>query len=428
MPEIAENNRRIDIRRLAKDVRSLSLFGRTAAGGINRPAYSDNYMEAAQWLSTAMTDVGLSVRVDAVGNIVGRIGPEGPALLCGSHIDTVPDGGRYDGALGVLTALECVRVLQEAGHHFASPLEVIAFADEEGAYGSLLGSRAMTGALTLDEIERAIGPSGQRLAEAMRQAGFDAGRFATAVRPRSDYLGYIELHIEQGPVLEAGGQQIGVVTAIAGIGQADHIFTGSPDHAGTTPTPMRKDALRSAVDFVNRAFALLERECDADARLTFGVVNVKPNAANVVPGQVRLRQEVRHPSMVNLDAFVAALQALAAETGKKSGIRVDYVPVSRDLSCAMSQPMQTFLGEICAELDLRFINLPSGAGHDAQSFAPLCPTGMIFVPSLGGRSHCPEEETSLSAMADGANVLLNAIARLTSCPWPSGRQIPAGLI
>lgn len=400
----------IDIRRLANDVHGLSQFGRTAAGGIDRPAYSPAYQDAAQWLSAAMTAAGLAVRMDAVGNIIGRIGPSGPAFLCGSHIDTVRNGGRYDGTLGVLTALECVRVLTRAGHRFAYPLEVIAFADEEGAYVSLLGSRVMTGALTPDDIDRAAGPSGLPLVEAMRRAGFDASRFAMAARPRSDYLGYIELHIEQGPVLEAAMQQIGIVTAIAGIVQSDHVFHGAPDHAGTTPMPMRKDALRSAAAFVNRAYTLLERECDPDGRLTFGIIEVEPNAANVVPGRVRLRQEVRHPDMAKLDAFVAALQALATE----NDIRVDHVPVSRDLSRAMSDSMQSALTGICEELGLRSMKLPSGAGHDAQSFAPLCPTGMIFVPSVGGKSHCPEEETSASAMIDGANVLLHAIARLTS--------------
>ncbi len=269
---------------LFSDLNELARFGAERTGGISRTAFSPAFVEAQAWLLQRMADAGLAVRIDAAGNVIGRHGPQGPAVVSASHIDTVPNGGALDGALGVIAGLEAFRRLKARGHAFDRALEIIAFADEEGEYFSLFGSRAMLGLVTPEEITAALGGKGKSLTEALREAGLDPTKVAHARRSKRDFHAYVELHIEQGPVLERLGRFVGIVTNIVGIEVTEFAFTGRPDHSGTTPLDMRQDALRAAVEFCKACYDLA-RAADPALRLNFGALSITPKALNVVPGR-----------------------------------------------------------------------------------------------------------------------------------------------
>lgn len=397
---------------LFSDLKELARFGADAQGGINRTAFSPAFIEAQAWLLRSMADAGLAVRIDVAGNVIGRYGPQGPAVVCASHVDTVPNGGALDGALGVLAGLEAFRALKARGHRFDRALEVIAFADEEGEYFSLFGSRAMLGLVTTKEIAAAKGGKGKLLSEALHEAGLDPSKIAGARRPKTNFHAYVELHIEQGPVLERLGRAVGVVTNIVGIEVTEFSFTGRPDHSGTTPFDMRKDALRAAIEFCKACYDLAQAT-DPDLRLNFGSLSIEPKALNVVPGEVRLQQELRHPDPAILSAVAQESWRMAEGRTRRLGVAAQWKTVSRDEPAAMDESMQALL-HTCAEgLGIEAHSLPSGAGHDAQLFATVCPTAMLFVQSTGGRSHCPQESSPPEAITQGVEVLTEALARLT---------------
>ncbi len=400
----------VDIGRLRADLDALAGFGRTPAGGVDRRTFSPAFQEAQDWLIERMRAAGLAARRDAAGNAIGRIGPQGPAVLAGSHIDSVPDGGRFDGALGVLAALEAARAMQEAGRPLRRALEVVAFADEEGSYLSLLGSRAMTGALAPDEMRAAHSAEGEPLAQAMARVGLDAERIAAAARPREAFAGYFELHVEQGPVLERRGVPIGVVEAIVGLDHADVRFLGEPAHAGTTPMDMRRDAVRGAAVYASRAFETVRRHGGADTRLTFGIVEAKPQVTNVVPYEARLRQEIRDPSAERLQALRRQMRDLARAVAAEENLQARYEDVSHSPPARMAEAARRRIEAACDALGLERLAMPSGAGHDAQAMAAVCEAGLLFVPSVGGHSHRPDELTRDEDVRRGAEVLARVVA------------------
>ena len=396
---------------LFADLDSLAAFGGGAAGGVSRTAFSPSFNEAQAWLKERMTEAGLAVRIDAAGNLIGRFGPPGPAVVCGSHIDSVPNGGRFDGALGVLAGLAAFRALKAEGHVFSRALEVIAFADEEGEYFSLFGSRAMLGLVTAAEIEAARGTRGKLLVDALRDAGLDPALVASARRPASDFHAYVELHIEQGPVLEQGGFDLGIVENIVGIETLEVTFTGRPDHSGTTPMRQRKDALRAAVAYCQ--FCYDEAARDEALRLNFDDWSIAPQALNVVAGQVRFRQEIRHPDAASLSAFVTKIAHFAQGSAKESNATADLRELARDEPAQMNTDIKALLKTAAKARSYKTLVMASGAGHDAQLFAPVCPTGMLFVPSVDGRSHCPEELSKPEAIRIAVTVLRDALRSLT---------------
>lgn len=398
---------------LLTDLKELARFGAEAAtGGISRTAFSPAFIEAQAWMLRRMADAGLAVRIDVAGNVIGRFGPQGPAVVCASHIDTVPNGGSLDGALGVMAGLEAFRALKARGHQFDRALEIVAFADEEGEYFSLFGSRAMLGLVTSKEIAAARGGKGKLLSEALREAGLDPAKIAGARRPKTNFHAYVELHIEQGPVLERLGRNVGVVTNIVGIEVTEFTFTGRPDHSGTTPFDMRQDALRASVEFCKACYDLAQAT-DPALRLNFGSLSIEPKALNVVPGQVRLQQELRHPDPAILSAVAQESWRMAEGRTRRLGVAAEWKTISRDEPAAMDGELQALLHSCAEELGIDAHSLPSGAGHDAQLFAPVCPTAMIFVQSTGGRSHCPEESSPPEAIRQGVLVLTEALGRLT---------------
>lgn len=397
---------------LFSDLKELARFGAEAAGGISRTAFSAAFVEAQAWLLQRMAEAGLAVRIDAAGNVIGRYGPPGPAVVCASHIDTVPNGGALDGALGVVAGLVAFRVLKARGHAFDRALEIIAFADEEGEYFSLFGSRAMLGLVTARDIAAAQGGKGKSLAEALHEAGLDPAKVAGARRSKRDFHAYVELHIEQGPVLERLGRGVGIVTNIVGIEVTEFTFTGRPDHSGTTPPDMRQDALRAAIEFCKACYDLA-RAADPALRLNFGALSIAPKALNVVPGRVVLQQELRHPDPAVLSAIAQESWRMAEGCARRLGVSAQWTTISRDEPAAMDDGITALLHSCAEDRGIDVHDLASGAGHDAQLFAPVCPAGMVFVQSTGGRSHCPEESSPPDAISQGVAVLTECLGRLT---------------
>lgn len=354
--------------------------------------------------------------VDGLGNIVA--GPpsttrEPTAVRTGSHLDTVPDGGAFDGALGALAALECVRRIAESGSRPARPVRALVFSDEEGNYGHLLGSGGLARGYSADELAGMVGRDGDRLVEALANCGFGPSTADYTRLPDAHLHAFVELHIEQGPRLEASAIDIGVVTGIVGLGGGTVEFVGRADHAGGTPMNARQDALLGAADFL-AGFPALAAAVGQQSVLTAGNLRVLPGADNVVPGQVTVRLDFRDAERSRVDALGQAVQQAAAAAAARHHLRVNYQPD------AVVDPVlldRTVMAQIAASADrlgLRHTELASFAGHDSQNMATRTPTGMIFVPSKGGRSHCPEEETDWGDVERGANVLLQTLLSLAA--------------
>jgi N-carbamoyl-L-amino-acid hydrolase len=397
------------------DLAELAKIGLDPARGVTRTAFSSAFAEAVEWLLDVMARAGLSARCDAAGNVVGRVGPAGaPAVVIGSHIDTVPNGGRYDGALGVLAGIECARVLAPLVARGSLALEVIAFADEEGTFVSLFGSRSMTGRLDPAVL---VGTKGERLAAVMADCGLELELVSRAHRTASEFATYLELHIEQGPLLEAAGIPIGVVTAITGCDTTRYHLQGAARHAGTTSMPARRDAGRAACQAVCDAYAAFESlDAPDTSRMTFGDIRLRPGASNVIPGVADVVSEVRSPDPYTLERLRTVTTA-AFETAA-SAARVELAMYDHEVERpeALSPAMVGIIEQAARDADLPSMRLPSGAVHDAQMFAPVVPTGMIFVPSQNGISHHPDEYTAPDQIAAGTVVLLRAAATALKAP------------
>jgi N-carbamoyl-L-amino-acid hydrolase len=403
---------RIDAGRLRADIEALAAIGRDPTGGITRPAWSPAHEEARAWLLGRLRAAGLAARVDSAGNVFGRLGEGTPIVMTGSHIDTVPRGGPLDGALGVLAGLECLRAVAASGRRPARPLEVAAFTDEEGRFYGFFGSRAMTGALDRQLAERLSDPAGLPLPEAMRRAGFDVAAAPTARRDAGDIAAYVELHIEQGPWLEADDLPIGVVESIVGIRRFRLVFVGQPDHAGTTPMDRRKDAFLTAAEYAAKSRDLVVRGGQGRAVTTIGVVDVRPGVPNIVPERTALLQELRDSDPAVLERLASRTLRTAERVARQRGLGLEVEHLMRADPVRMSPRIQATIEAAAAALGLGTRRMPSGAGHDAQILAAVTDAGMIFVPSQGGRSHRPDEWTDWPALERGANVLLGTLLRL----------------
>ena len=402
---MSTTGRDIDGDSLLADIERLAGFGALPGGGLHRRSFDPPWREACAWLAGRLREAGMSAHMDAAGNVVGRLGPaRGPALVIGSHLDTVPAGGHLDGAYGVLAGLACARAL--AGGELPMALEVVAFADEEGGWLDELGARAFCGDLTATALAEVRDADGRRLDDAMRECGLAPERIAEAARDPGDLHACLELHIEQGPVLESRGVPVGVVEGIVGIAHTDYRFRGRADHAGTTPMDTRRDALRAAAAFVTAAYAALPALASPSTRLTYGHLQVQPNATNVVPAEVLLREEIRDLDDDRLASLRDRLHALARSTASSHDLDVAVHAHDIGAGARMDEELMRRIEAACETLGLESLRMPSGAGHDAQVLARVCPAGMIFVPSRGGASHRPDEWTDPAALVDGARVLL----------------------
>ena len=379
--------------------------------------WSPPHEEARAWLIGEMRGAGLETWIDSAGNTFGATGiralrPETPVVLTGSHIDTVPEGGILDGALGVLAGLECLQAIGESRTRHARPLVVAAWSDEEGRYGSLFGSRAFCGMLDGAKLDEMAAVDGVRLVDAMASAGFDAHRAPEARVPAGAVGAYIELHIEQGARLEEAGIPIGVVETIVGVRRARVIFVGQADHAGTTPMDRRRDAFLASADYALRVREHIVTRGGRASVTNFGVVRVHPGASNIVPGRAELVHEMRDPDVAVLERLAGETASLAREVAGKHRVGVEIQPMSATTPALCSPRIQAATEKVCATLGLATRRLYSAAGHDAQNLARVTDSGMIFIPSPGGRSHRVDEMSDSQAIERGANALLHTLLAL----------------
>ena len=393
--------------RLDRSLAELAEIGKLPNGGVCRLAFSEADVLARNLVKNWMLEAGMSVRSDAVGNIIGTYaGTESgaAALATGSHIDTVPVGGRYDGCLGVLAGIEVARVLQENQIRLRHPFEVIVFSDEEN---SVIGCKAIAGNAPTDP-ERYRRKNGMSIQECLKNVGGDWEELHSAKRDRHEIAAFIELHVEQGGVLEAWDKQIGVVTGIVGQYRYMVQIIGRPNHAGTTPMNMRKDALVAASQLV-LAINRLGVETEGEQVATVGHLTVSPNGTNVVPARVDLSIDLRDLSEENLQYLISEIEKECEVIAQNTGTEITLEQKLNVLPTLAKPELMEAIAEVCQNLHLSYDYLPSRAGHDAQEIGRFTDMGMIFVPSRDGISHSQDEYTSPEQCAQGANVLLHTL-------------------
>lgn len=394
--------------RMEQRIQALAKFGGNAAGGVDRVAFSDADLAGREYIKELMQSAGLQVSVDTAGNIIGRReGSEDdlPPIMFGSHIDSVPGGGNYDGDVGVIGAIEVAQVLMERNIRLQHPIEVVSFTDEEGG---LTGSRAMIGHLS-DQALAVKTHSGLSIREGISRVGGNPDRLDLAVRKPGDIAAFIELHIEQGATLDADGINIGVVEGIVGIRWWDVTIEGFANHAGTTPMNRRWDAMVTAAE-LTLAINRIATEMPGRQVATVGRIQAYPGAPNVIPGEVVMSLEIRDLEAQKIQQVFDLISAAAERIGstRSTPIRFAEIDVASPPAPTDLQ-MRRVISASAEALGMSFRLMPSGAGHDAQDLATIAPTGMIFVPSVDGISHSPREFTSARDMANGANVLLQTI-------------------
>jgi beta-ureidopropionase / N-carbamoyl-L-amino-acid hydrolase len=406
---------RINSDRMLDAFNQLALIGGTADSGVDRPSFSEAHLAARAWLRGHIEANGFEFRTDGAGNhsaILPCDDPSAPTLILGSHLDSVPNGGRFDGALGVMAALEVLKTLRENGIKLKVQLEAMDFTDEEGTLVGLLGSAALAGHLSKENLEKPRGGR-ERLLEGMVRAGLSDESMLSAIRKRESLAGYLELHIEQGKRLEKSGTDIGIVTAIVGIWSYKLSFIGKADHAGTTTMEDRRDASLGASAFTLAAREMVMRDFP-NSVVNVGKMDFAPGAFNIVPAQVDVALEFRSPDEEEFKRLDTALLELARREAARFGLDLQTEFLGKHSPSLMDADVRGAFVDACDTLGLSHMPLPSGAGHDGQSLADLCPVGMIFVPSVGGASHSPREFTKWEDCVNGANVLLQAALRLAS--------------
>ncbi len=406
---------RIDPDRMRRAFDQLAGFGATGDGGVNRPTFSETHLAARAWFHRHIRDAGLDARIDGAGNhsaILHCASEHAPTLLLGSHLDSVPNGGCFDGALGVMAALEVLATVKQHGLNLKFNLEAIDFTDEEGTLVGLLGSSALAGHLDPALLQNPRGGRHELLA-GMQRAGLTEPGILTAARRKGSLAGYLELHIEQGKRLERLGRDIGIVSAIVGIWSYRLSFIGRADHAGSTAMDDRRDASLGA-----GAFTLAARELVMstfpNCVVNVGRMDFSPGVFNIVPARVDLALEFRSPDQAEFERLNSALLACAQEHAQRFNLELKLDSLGKHDPCLMDDGIRGAIAAACDSLNLTHASLPSGAGHDGQSLASLCPIGMIFVPSVDGASHSAREFTEWSDCVNGADVLLQTVLRLAT--------------
>src|SRR5918999_441278 len=398
--------------RLNRRLAELSRFGANPSGGVTRLAYTDANREALAAVTQWMREAGLEPAIDYAGNLIGRRAGRDRALkpiVFGSHIDSVPEGGNYDGNVGSMAALEVATTLSERGVALRHPIEVAIWSNEEGG---LYGSRAVSGQLEASELDQPS-RSGKTIRDGIAFLGGDAARLAEVRRQRGDITAYLEMHIEQGRILHAAGTNVGIVQGIVGIRHWDVTVTGFANHAGTTPMDQRRDALLAAARFVD-AVNRIVRSVPGRQVGTVGRIQAWPGAPNVIPGRVACSLEIRDLDEQMIVTLFERIREEAMRIGSATGTSFEFTSTLRNVPALCYPRIRTIIGEVARERRLSTRLMPSGAGHDAQSMAMLGPVGMIFVPSVDGISHSPRELSRPEDITNGANVLLDVVRRIDS--------------
>jgi len=396
--------------RIDQRIQALGKFGANPQGGVSRVAYSDADIAGRNYVMSLMRGARLSVSVDAGGNIIGKrkgANPKLPVIAFGSHIDSVPLGGNFDGDVGSIGAIEVIELMNESNMGTQHPLEVIIFSNEEGG---LIGSEALVGILPQASLDL-VSQSGKTIRQGTTDLGGDVNRIPYVARKRGYYHAFLELHIEQGGLLDKARLNIGVVEGIVGINQWMVTIQGKANHAGTTPMDQRQDAMLAAAKLT---VAVNDAATSVPGRqvATVGKINAEPGAPNVVPGRVTMSIEIRDLSHEKILSVFSAIQSRGKEIEKETGTTISYNLTNENLPAPTDKRVQEQISASAKQLGLSSQVMPSGAGHDTQDMATIAPAGMIFVPSKNGVSHAPDEYTSPQDMANGVSVLLQTILHL----------------
>lgn len=408
-------------KRLEENFQRLLKIGRQEGGGITRLAFGDADWEARKVIIELMENAGLKVRFDAFGNIIGRregLGLEKAVVMLGSHIDSVPNGGNFDGVVGVLGAIEVLHCLEEEEYRNDHPIEVVVFmAEESSRFGvATLGSKAFCGKLTPQNLEQYQDKDGISLGQAMQERGFIPGRIKQA-QYKGDIKAFLELHIEQGKVLETTNHQIGIVTGIAAPTRFQVILIGQADHSGATPMNMRQDALVAAAEVILLVEELAGKAAHHGVVGTTGVIKADPGVMNVIPGRVELGIDIRGISLESKQWVVDELISGIGRIRRKRSVEMEVITITDEIPVELSQEMVAVLQDVCKEHPYPTMLMPSGAGHDAMHLASLAPTGILFIPCRGGVSHNPAEWASLDDIVAGSEILLTAIRQIMKLPF-----------
>jgi N-carbamoyl-L-amino-acid hydrolase len=411
----AQSSPRVNGDRMLEHLNAMAGIGKDPGGGYGRVAYTEADRQAREYVMGLLRAAGLTVSIDVAGNISGRRAgsePGLPVLVIGSHIDSVPQGGNYDGVVGSLGAIEVAQTLAEGHVALRHPLEVLIFQNEEGG---LQGSRAISGELREEDLSQAT-RSGKTLREGIAFIGGDPEHLAAARRKPGDVFAYLELHIEQGGSLATEKLDIGVVEGIVGNRRWDVTIEGVANHAGTTPMNQRHDALLAGAKFIEAVNRVVTSMPGRQVG-TVGRIQVIPGAYNIVPGKVILGLDVRDLEETRMDMVFSKIRDEAQQIGQASGTKFSYQQVVGDRPALCDPRLRQIVAESAKQLNLTTKLLPSGATQDAQSMARLAPSGMIFIPSIGGISHAPEEFSRPQDVVNGVNVLLRAVLQLDTQNW-----------
>ncbi|MCB1169119.1 MAG: Zn-dependent hydrolase [Leptospiraceae bacterium] len=405
---------KINFDRLRNNIEEISRIGRSQDHGIYRQAFTENDLQARNWLSEKIEQAGLELEIDGAANIHGYLGDRSkPSVVIGSHIDSVPAAGPLDGTLGVLTGLECLQRLREDGYSLDYPLELVSFSDEEGRFGGLLGSQSFVGDINPQKIHNARDLNGVSLTDAMKACGYEAMKALDARRNPRSVRSYLELHIEQGPVLDSLDVPVGVVSHITGLFKWSIRLLGRPDHAGTTPMNMRADALAGLSEFSMEIPRILEENGSDRSVATIGKVDLFPGTANTVPGRVEFSLDCRDTDPAVLQDLMAAFRKALSAIARRRDLMFEFDVLSEVDPVACDDSIQSMIQKASETLGAQTHAMPSGAAHDAQIVARIAPVGMIFVPSKAGRSHSSAEWTDWEDIETGANVALHTLMQMT---------------
>lgn len=397
-------------KRIMDHIIALGEFGKNPQGGASRVAYSDADKQGREYVLGLIRAAKLNVTIDAAGNLIGRRAGSAAGLLpllIGSHVDTVPEGGNYDGVVGSLGAIEVAQTLAEYNLTLRHPLEVVIFQNEEGG---LIGSRAMDGELTEKELDL-VSRSGKTIRDGINFIGGDVSKLSQVRRKKGDIAAYLELHIEQGGTLDNEKINIGVVEGIVGINWWDVTIEGFANHAGTTAMNNRQDALLAAAKFIEAVNRVVTSVPGRQVG-TVGRINALPGAPNVIPGKVVLSLELRDLDAAKIEMLFDRIKAEAEKIAAESKTKFDFKEINVNIPAPTDPRIRSLISEAARDLGLTTKSMPSGAGHDAQDMARLGPVGMIFVPSVGGISHSPREFSRPEDIANGANVLLHTLLKV----------------
>jgi len=406
----SQPQRRVNGARLNHHLQELAEFGKNPQGGVTRLAYSDADARGREFVMGLMRAAKLDTSIDAAGNIIGRRAGSEPnlkPLLFGSHIDSVPEGGNYDGDVGSLGAIEVAQTLAENNVTTRHPLEVVIFQNEEGG---LIGSAAISGMLKENELDL-VSRSGKTIREGIKFIGGDPSRISTVRRTPGSIAAYLELHIEQGGILDNGKIDIGVVEGIVGINWWDVTIEGFANHAGTTTMNNRQDALLAAAKFIEAVNRVVTSVPGRQVG-TVGRIQALPGAPNVIPGKVVLSLELRDLDAVKIETLYKRIRAEADQIARASRVTFDFKEINTNIPAPTNPGIRRVIDQSAKDLGLTTKAMPSGAGHDAQDMARLGPVGMIFIPSVGGISHSPKEFSKPKDIENGANVLLGTLMKL----------------